>query len=166
MLVTHDLEEAQALADRICVLNAGTTLQTGAPDEVACIPKACSSRASWVSTISFRRSSRMPAISVAAGKSLSVADLNGFRPGESVIALLPPDAISLADAGAGDSNLVKGTVAGMQRMGELAALTLEVPEGSLRFRVAAREAGASALRLGDAVGVRLDPSAIHVMHEG
>ncbi len=166
VLVTHDLEEAQALADRICVLNAGTTLQTGAPDEVRLHPKSV-----LVARL-MGQHNLFPAIIEDAGhircggKSLSVADLNGFRPGESVIALLPPDAISLADAGAGDSNLVKGTVAGMQRMGELAALTLEVPEGSLRFRVAAREAGASALRLGDAVGVRLDPSAIHVMHEG
>ena len=40
LLVTHDLEEAQALADRICVLHAGTTLQIGAPDEVRLRPKS------------------------------------------------------------------------------------------------------------------------------
>ncbi len=40
LLVTHDLEEAQALADRICVLHAGTTLQIGTPDEVRLRPKS------------------------------------------------------------------------------------------------------------------------------
>ncbi len=38
VLVTHDLEEAQALADRICVIHAGTTLQTGTPDDVRLRP--------------------------------------------------------------------------------------------------------------------------------
>ena len=40
LLVTHDLEEAQALADRICVLHAGKTLQIGAPDEVRLRPRS------------------------------------------------------------------------------------------------------------------------------
>ncbi|KAF0118421.1 MAG: ABC transporter-like protein [Rhodospirillaceae bacterium] len=34
ILVTHDLEEAMLLADRLCVLSRGRTLQTGAPLEV------------------------------------------------------------------------------------------------------------------------------------
>lgn len=32
VLVTHDLQEAAALADRICVLHEGVSLQTGAPE--------------------------------------------------------------------------------------------------------------------------------------
>ncbi len=40
LLVTHDLEEAQALADRVCVLHAGTTLQIGTPDEVRLRPQS------------------------------------------------------------------------------------------------------------------------------
>ena len=38
VLVTHDLDEAAALADRICVLDAGTTLQSGPPAEVLAAP--------------------------------------------------------------------------------------------------------------------------------
>ena len=34
ILVTHDLEEAMLLADRLCVLSRGRTLQTGAPLDV------------------------------------------------------------------------------------------------------------------------------------
>ena len=34
ILVTHDLEEAARLADRICVLHRGRTLQTGPPAEI------------------------------------------------------------------------------------------------------------------------------------
>jgi molybdate transport system ATP-binding protein len=34
VMVTHDLAEAEALADRICVLDAGETLLTGTPAEI------------------------------------------------------------------------------------------------------------------------------------
>ena len=38
LLVTHDLDEAASLADRICVLAGGETLQTGTPAEVMAAP--------------------------------------------------------------------------------------------------------------------------------
>jgi molybdate transport system ATP-binding protein len=38
ILVTHDLDEAAKLADRICVLDRGETLQTGCPAEVLAKP--------------------------------------------------------------------------------------------------------------------------------
>ena len=38
LLVTHDLDEAGALADRLCVLDRGETLQTGPPAEVKSAP--------------------------------------------------------------------------------------------------------------------------------
>lgn len=38
VLVTHDIDEAAALADRICVLDRGETLQTGRPADVLAAP--------------------------------------------------------------------------------------------------------------------------------
>ena len=38
VLVTHDLDEARALADRICILHRGQTLQEGPPSEVMTHP--------------------------------------------------------------------------------------------------------------------------------
>jgi len=38
VLVTHDLDEAAALADRLCVLDAGETLQTGCPADILAAP--------------------------------------------------------------------------------------------------------------------------------
>ena len=40
ILVTHDLTEAAALADRLCVLDKGETLQTGAPRDVMAAPSS------------------------------------------------------------------------------------------------------------------------------
>jgi molybdate transport system ATP-binding protein len=38
VLVTHDVEEAAALADRLCVIDHGETLQTGRPPELLARP--------------------------------------------------------------------------------------------------------------------------------
>lgn len=40
ILVTHDLEEATLLADRMCILNEGRTLQTGSPDHLLQSPES------------------------------------------------------------------------------------------------------------------------------
>jgi molybdate transport system ATP-binding protein len=40
VLVTHDLLEAQRLADRVVILDAGTTLQSGTPSEVLARPRS------------------------------------------------------------------------------------------------------------------------------
>ena len=39
VLVTHDLREARLLADRLCVLDAGRTLQAGTPEHVLSRPR-------------------------------------------------------------------------------------------------------------------------------
>ena len=38
ILVTHDLDEATLLADRMCILNRGTILQTDTPDQLLRAP--------------------------------------------------------------------------------------------------------------------------------
>jgi molybdate transport system ATP-binding protein len=38
VLVTHDVDEAAALADRLCVIDHGETLQTGRPAELLAAP--------------------------------------------------------------------------------------------------------------------------------
>ena len=53
LFVTHDQEEAIAMADRICVMNSGRILQIGSPHEVYYRPRRSSWRASLVKIISY-----------------------------------------------------------------------------------------------------------------
>jgi molybdate transport system ATP-binding protein len=45
VLVTHDLGEVAALADCVCVLDSGETLQSGTPDDVLAAPMSARVRA-------------------------------------------------------------------------------------------------------------------------
>ena len=40
-MVTHDLREARLLADRMCILEWGETLQDGTPERVLSRPMLC-----------------------------------------------------------------------------------------------------------------------------
>lgn len=166
VFVTHDLEEAQALADRICVLDGGKTLQVGSPDEVRLRPGSAR-----VARLMGQHNLVAATVEDAGhircgGTRLAVFGLDGRRVGEKLTALLPPDAMALTDAGAATENVVSGIVSGVQQLGDLTLLTIQSADVSLRLRIAAREVAARGLNVGTPVGLHLDPAAIHVMSEG
>lgn len=165
VLVTHDLEEAQALADRICVLDGGATLQIGAPDDVRLRP-----RSARVARLMGQHNLLTGVIDqdhrIRCGELLLAAEgSERFRVGDSVTVLLPPDGIALAREASRSTNLVKGSLADLQRAGEFVALTLSLPQGALRFTIPRREAAARQLRIGDACEVEIDPSSVHAMRD-
>jgi molybdate transport system ATP-binding protein len=165
VFVTHDLEEAQALADRICVLDGGKTLQVGLPDDVRLRPTSARV-ARLMGQKNLIAATVDDAGHIRCGSTrLAVSSLNGWRAGEQAIALVPPDAIALIGGEGPTENVVSGTVSNVQQLGDLAALTLELPQGTLRFRIAAREAVARSVKVGARIRVHLDPGTIHMMRE-
>ena len=165
LLVTHDLEEALSLADRICVLNAGMTLQIGTPDEVRLRPKSALVAALMGHTNLFEVAV-LPGNRIRWGNGeLHVSAMNGCSPGPRVTALVPPDAIALAAADAAARNVVNGIVMELKQLGETAALTVVVDGQRLRLRVGAREASSRNSRIGDALSLHIDPAGIHLMRE-
>ncbi|MBC7831157.1 MAG: ABC transporter ATP-binding protein, partial [Hyphomicrobium sp.] len=148
LLVTHDLEEALSLADRICVLNAGMTLQIGTPDEVRLRPKSALVARLMGHTNLFEVAV-LPGNRIRWGNGeLHVSAMNGCSPGPRVTALVPPDAIVLAAADAAARNVVNGIVTELKPLGETSALTVVVDGQRLRLRVSAREASSRNTRIG------------------
>ena len=165
LLVTHDLEEALSLADRICVLHAGTTLQIGTPDEVRLRPKSALV-ARLMGHANVFEVAVLPGNRIRWGNGeLHVSAMNGCSPGPRVTALVPPDAIAIAAADAGERNIVNGIVTELKPLGETAALTVVVDGQRLRMRVGAREASSRNMRIGDALSLHIDPAGIHLMRE-
>jgi len=165
LLVTHDLEEALSLADRICVLHAGTTLQLGRPDDVRLRPQSALV-ARLMGHANLFEVAVLPGNRIRWGTGeLHVEAMNDCSPGPRVVALIPPDAIAIAATDAMAPNVVKGILTELKPLGETTALTVVVDGQRLRLRVGAREAASRNLRVGDALGVHLDAAGIHLMRK-
>ena len=126
LLVTHDLEEAQALADRICVLHAGTTLQIGAPDEVRLRPKSALVARLMGQVNIFDAVVEDEGRIRCGDRTLTVASTQGFKPAQRITALIPPDSIALTDHAAKSSNVVNGILTDLKPLGDMTSLAAEL----------------------------------------
>jgi len=176
LLVTHDLAEATALADRLCVLHRGVTLQTGAPDRVLARP------ASPLVARLMDQSNIFEGVveRVASGeqrgrlawrrRTLAVQTTGGLLPGSKVSWMIPPSYIVLHRKGRpslGDrENPVGGTVGDVVVLGESTSVTLfiEGDEGcQLNFTVSTHAARRNDIAMGTDAAVSLLADGIHVM---
>jgi molybdate transport system ATP-binding protein len=165
LLVTHDLEEALALADRICVLHAGRTLQIGTPDEVRLRPQSALV-AQLMGQMNVFPAVVESAHAVSWGPhTLTAANSDAFHTGTSVSVLIPPDAIALVDGEANTGNVLEAILTETKPLADMTQLTVGVGEAQLRFKIGAREAASRKLHVGDALRVHLDPAGIHLMSE-
>ena len=176
VLVTHDLEEAQALADRICVIHAGRTLQTGAPDDVRLRPVSAlvarlmgQTNVFEGTVVATSRGSEAGAIRWGE-RLIEVVHTGEFREGERVAWLVPSDFIALVDPGdqdaAGARNVIPGTVSGIKPQGEMTAVTVRIGRGepdTVRVNVPSLKARAGAYTVGTALDVHLLAEGIHLM---
>jgi molybdate transport system ATP-binding protein len=173
VLVTHDLEEAEALADSISVIHGGRTLQTGAPDDVRLRPvdplvARLMGHGNVFAGVVKRTASRGERGLVRWGaRALEVATTGEFGEGERISWLVPSDYIAFAEAGAreGEANVLSGVLAETKSLGERTTLTVRLDEDAqvLRFNAPTREVRARALAPGDKLSIRLIPEGIHLM---
>jgi molybdate transport system ATP-binding protein len=172
VLVTHDLEEAQALADRISVVHGGRTLQTGAPDDVRLRPvDPLVARLMGQTNVFEGKVGQTPGngregLIRWGERRLKVSSASEFREGERVAWLVPSDYVVFAEPGAEQeqTNVVSGVLAEMKPLGERTTLTLRLDgDELLRFNVPTRDVRARAPALGAALSVRLIPEGIHLM---
>jgi len=176
VLVTHDLEEAAALADRMVVLHRGTTLQDGPPLEVLARPK----NALVARLMDFRNlfHGEVVAHDAAAGTTLlrwEGHDLEathrpehaigsrvcwGIQPAHCV--LHRRDRPSRGER----ENPVAGEIVRCVPMGEMTAVALRVVRGErtdLVFSVPTHVAARNGLVLGETASVSLLTAGIHLM---
>jgi ABC-type Fe3+/spermidine/putrescine transport system ATPase subunit len=167
--VTHDQEEAFALADRIIILGAGRVVQTGRPEEVYAAPAS-----RFVAEFLGLKNVLSGVIRVRAGRPTLVTAIGEFpvaalppvSDGARIEAVLRPDGarvVEAAPAGAPtDVNgiCLEGRLAEKSFRGDRHLVTLQMGDNRLRFEFPAGEALPAA---GEFLRVRLAPTAIHVM---
>ncbi len=177
ILVTHDLEEAAALADRMTVLEHGRTLQTGTPAAIMTRPaSAAVARVVDLQNLFAGETlggGETPPETLIAwhGEIIRAAGRTNFPPGTAIAWTVPPAAITLhADAGPKDA-LPKGTaniIAG--RIGEVAVLPgiarvvfLAGDGAAFVFPRPPPGAGPPLPRPGEAAAITFAADAVHVM---
>jgi molybdate transport system ATP-binding protein len=174
LLVTHDLEEAVALADRIAVLHRGRGLQADIPSALLAKPAS----AEVARLLDLRNLFRATVAAQEPGRTLlrwgerllDAAPAPGFPQGAEVDWLIPAAAIVLHRRdrpSAGErENPVPARVLDLLALGEEARVTLDVGDpdgGTLALSLPLHAARRNGLAPGEACTVSLLAEAIHLM---
>lgn len=125
LLITHDAADAQALADRMFVLEGGRVTQRGTPDEIRQRP-ATRYVADLVGTNLLRGVARSGSVSIDGGLELTVADRSASG---DVMLTVAPHALALhRDRPAGSPrNSWRSTVGGVHAIGDVVRVQLDAP---------------------------------------
>lgn len=124
VLVTHDLLDAVALADRMVVIEGGGIIQAGTPAEVTARPRS-QYVADLVGMNLLRGTATGTAVELAGGGTLRTSeDMRG-----SVLAVVPPSAVSVhrARPEIAAANVWRGQVAGVDLMGDRVRVRIDGP---------------------------------------
>ncbi|WP_051328998.1 ABC transporter ATP-binding protein [Geminicoccus roseus] len=108
--ITHSLEEAMVMSDRIGVMNRGRFVQVGTPHEIYATPsdRFVSEFMGEVNIIDVCRGDEGKVVDTASGRALAVPFLpQGFETGTVVVR---PESIRFCENGATADNLLQGTV--------------------------------------------------------
>jgi len=173
VLVTHDLGEARRLADRVVILDAGETLQTGTPAHVFASPR--NARVAELVGIQNHFRGRFhkqePGWGLldwgpADGVSLRVLDKNRIVDGAAVTWVIAGDHVELLADGAAQENVLRCEIVEQLALGETSLCTLR-PQGLAQEMVTLNLSTAQlrSLEAGPGRWLRLGiaPQAIHIM---
>ena len=180
ILVTHDLAEAAALADRMSVLHHGTTLQHGTPDEVANRPatplvaRLMDQPNVFSGTVTGRDAGKGLLALLWEDRVLEARDDGRFAVGDAVSWMIPAAAILLhrrdRPSRGERENPVPGTITELLFLGDAASISLRIGAGNdapqLMFSTGAHTARRNTLAHGAAATVSLLADAIHLMPRG
>ena len=178
VLVTHDLNEARLLADRLVVMDAGEVLQEGSPAQIHRAPRNARVaelvglhncfQGQWVGPASVAGMGLLRwthgGVEGPMAPVLQVRDLGGWTPGQTVDWVIPGDGITWVDQDSPDSGTWAAVVTEMRDLGETSLITLALPEvNDAPLRVTMTGSRRHQLGVHARQRVRLDLRQAHVM---
>lgn len=175
VLVTHDLEEATALADRMTVLDRGRTLQTGTPAAIMARPASRAvARVVDLQNLfegEVRGGGETPAETLIAwhGEIIRAAGALPFAPGAAIAWTVPPAAITLHTGTDRDGamNIIAGRIGEVAVLPGIARVVFLTGDGaSFVFPRPPPGAGPPLPQPGEAASIAFAPDAVHVMPLG
>jgi molybdate transport system ATP-binding protein len=173
ILVTHDLAEARRLADRVVILDAGCTLQSGTPAQIFASPR--NARVAELVGIQNHFRGRFHKQQPGWARlgwgegdevSLQVIDKNRIEDGAQVTWVIAGDRVELLPDGAAEGNTLRCELAEQLALGETSLCVLR-PEGLPGERVTLNLSTAQLRSLHAQPGcwlrLAIAPEAIHIM---
>jgi molybdate transport system ATP-binding protein len=173
VLVTHDLGEARRLADRVVIIDAGETLQTGTPAHVFASPR--NARVAELVGIQnhfrghfYKQEPGWARLDWGQddGVSLRVLDKNKIVDGAAVTWVIAGDHVELLPDGGAEGNVLRFEMVEQLALGETSLCTLR-PQGLVQERVTLNLSTAQLRSLGAGPGrwlrLGIAPEAIHIM---
>jgi molybdate transport system ATP-binding protein len=176
ILVTHDLDEALMLADRISILSQGRTLQTGVPHDVISRPdsvhvaRLVGLKNIFHAQVIEHRPDSDETIIEWRGRRLAAKMQSRFAAGSQVAWTIPGAHLVIhlrnRSSQEGQKNQLSGVIVDYLRLGENVALAIQADESdkpSMFTSISLHAAQSNGIRLGAEVTLSLRAGAIHLM---
>ncbi|MGP1678267.1 MAG: TOBE domain-containing protein, partial [Burkholderiales bacterium] len=176
ILVTHDLDEARVLADRMVILSRGETLQDGPTAQVMARPataqvaRLLDQNNLFEGSILEQRPDEGKTLLAWSGYTLEAAYAPAFGVGDKVAWMIPPECVILhrrdrPSAGEAE-NPVSGVIRECVALGESTSVVLDIGVPArvpLAMSIVTHHARRNNIAVGDRVKVTLLASGIHLM---
>jgi putative spermidine/putrescine transport system ATP-binding protein len=157
LFVTHDQEEALAIADRVGVMRAGRLEQLAPPTEVYSRP-ATAFVAEFVGLSNRLAGNVTGSVVTVRGHDLPLVDLS--TPAGPVIAIVRPEAVTLASDDSGGSGPMTGMVIASTFLGATSRVTVDLGDTTIMAQLATSEA--AKLPAGSRVTLTIRPDPVLV----
>jgi putative spermidine/putrescine transport system ATP-binding protein len=157
LFVTHDQEEALAIADRVGVMKEGRIEQLGPPTEIYSRP-ATSFVAEFVGLTNRLAGTVTGATVTVRGRDLPLVDLS--TPPGPATALVRPEAVTLASSSADESGPLTGTVIAVTFLGATSRITVDLGDTTILAQLPTSDA--TALSAGSRVTLAIRPDPVLV----
>ncbi len=176
VMVTHDLREARVLADRMCILERGETLQDGTPERVLSRPRNARVAAlvglrDIHSGVFLKASDGAPngrlrwGVAVD-GVELQTVDKGRLDDGAAVRWVIAGEHVQLNRLHPDRPNVIPCTVNRLRQLGEITTLVCQLnirPNALLNLDVTTRQVHQWGIESGSIVFLQFDPKGIHIM---
>ena len=176
VMVTHDLREARLLADRMCILERGETLQDGTPERVLSRPRNARVAALvglrdihagvFHKAVGDGSDGRLLWGSAAGGVELQTTDKGRIDDGALVRWVIAGEHVQLYAQAPTGPNVVPCKLNRLRQLGEITTVECQLtqpPEARLHLEMTTRDVISRGLESGSHVFLQFDPDGIHIM---
>ena len=176
VMVTHDLREARLLADRMCILERGETLQDGTPEHVLSRPRNARVAALvglrdihsgvFFKAVDGSTRGRLSWGDAADGVELLTVDKGRLDDAAAVRWVIAGEHVQLNLERPDSQNVLPCKVVRLRQLGEITTLVCQLtqpPKALFNLDVTTRQVHLWGLESGSAVFLQFDPKGIHIM---